>query len=212
MQRSSLREFVKRIPGARSSVRAFRNVFSKTTNPRLTILNALPKGGIGMEIGVHKGDFSRQLLEVAQPKVLHLVDPWEHKNDEIYKNAWYGGVAKGGPAELDARYMGVRQRFSSEIETGRVVLHRMYSDAALKTFDDNSLDWVYIDGNHIYEFVLNDLRYSWAKVHPGGLVCGDDYGSVGWWQDGVTRAVTEFTDELEIAANIVGNQFLLRVE
>lgn len=92
---------------------------------------------------------------------------------------------------MDERYAGVLARFDGEIGAGRVTVHRGQSDDGLRALADESLDWVYIDGNHLYEYVAQDLRLSLAKVKPGGLVTGDDYAEGGWWEGGVKRAVDE---------------------
>ena len=69
---------------------------------------------------------------------------------------------------------------------------RRDSESALSEFEDGSLDFVYIDGNHLYEFVKKDLELSLRKMKPGGYITGDDYSPGGWWKGGVKRAVDEF--------------------
>ena len=78
--------------------------------PREVVLHLLPKSSVGAEIGVHEGDFSAALLQVAQPKRLHLIDPWQHEPDETYKKAWYGGQVEDGQAGMDSRFQRVRER------------------------------------------------------------------------------------------------------
>mgnify|MGYP001594389417 CR=1 FL=1 len=58
-----------------------------------------------------------------------------------------------------------------------------------KLFDDNSLDFIFIDASHDYEFVKLDLEYWWPKLKKGGVFAGHDYF---WSPDGVGRAVNEF--------------------
>jgi hypothetical protein len=46
---------------------------------------------------------------------------------------------------------------------------------ALTDFKDGSLDFVYIDGNHDFRHVAEDL-FEWSKkVRSGGVVSGHDY-------------------------------------
>ena len=52
---------------------------------------------------------------------------------------------------------------------------RKASIDASKEYRDNSLDFVFIDGSHEYEDVLDDLRYWLPKVKPGGILAGHDY-------------------------------------
>jgi hypothetical protein len=152
----------------------------------------LPNQSVGAEIGVHIGDFSQQILNSVSPKELHLIDPWEHQTAEIYKTAWYGGGAKKGQIELDERYSSIFDRFEQNINAEQVKVHRGYSTDILKQFPNEYFDWVYIDGNHLYEFVKSDLELAIMKVKSGGYITGDDYTDGGWWKGGVKKAVDEF--------------------
>ena len=60
---------------------------------------------------------------------------------------------------------------------------RMTSYQASKMFSDNSLDFVYIDANHSYESVKEDLKVWYPKVTNGGYLFGDDYLGYDreWW-------------------------------
>jgi hypothetical protein len=112
---------------------------------------------------------------------------------------------------MDARFAGVTRRFAREIAAGTVVVHRSCSSDALAGFPDGHLDWIYIDGDHTYDFVWQDLLLAERKIKPGGLIAGDDYGTPGWWEDGVTRAVDAFVRERRVEDfRVVGNQFLVR--
>jgi hypothetical protein len=152
----------------------------------------LPKGSIGAEIGVHRGDFSAVILASVAPARLHLIDPWHYESSPTYDAAWYGGLAKGGQVEMDDRYESVLTRFAAEIEAGTVVVHRAESTSVFASLPDDYFDWVYIDGNHLYEYVRQDLEWSLRKTKVGGLITGDDYRDGGWWDGGVKRAVDEF--------------------
>jgi cephalosporin hydroxylase len=70
-----------------------------------------------------------------------------------------------------------------------VIVHHSAAAEAAAEFADEYFDWIYIDGNHQYEFVLLDLESYYPKVKAGGSIVGDDYGVEGWWRGGVTRAV-----------------------
>ncbi len=166
------------------------------TDPELRrfLLEMLPAGSVGVEIGVHQGDFSQALLDVVAPAHLHLIDPWKHEASDTYANAWYGGLAEQGQLEMDERHAAVLARFGREIQAGQVIVHRGQSEDVLLGMADDSLDWVYIDGNHLYEFVARDLELSLAKTRPGGFVTGDDYAGGGWWGGGVKRAVDELAE------------------
>ena len=161
---------------------------------RQFLLDMLPRHSVGAEIGVLSGNFSKQVLDSISPRQLHLIDPWEHQTSGEYKDAWYGGAAKRGQAEMDERYADVLTRFKRKIRSGQVQVHRGYSAAVLEQFPDHFFDWVYIDGNHLYEYVKKDLELSLRKVKLGGYITGDDYTEGGWWEGGVKKAVDELAE------------------
>lgn len=70
---------------------------------------------------------------------------------------------------------------------------RMTSEEAVKQYEDESLDFVLIDGSHEYEDVLFDITNWLKKVKPGCMLAGDDYE----W-GGVKRAVSELLPTAEI--------------
>ena len=156
---------------------------------RETVLSLLPKQGVGAEIGVWKGDFSARILAVAQPRMLHLIDPWQARTDASHAAAWYS-AARG--TDMDAVYEGVAERFATEITDRRMNLHRASSVDAMATLPDDCLDFIYVDGDHAYEAVREDLALARLKVRPGGLICIDDHMDGKWWGDGVIRATNEF--------------------
>lgn len=149
---------------------------------------------------------------MARPRRLHLIDPWQAVAGEDYEGARYGGKLAEGQAEMDARYASVLERFSRERAEGVVEVHRLPSVEVAERFADGELDFVYIDGNHRYEFVKADLEAYAPKVRSGGLLAGDDYGVRGWWEDGVTMAVDEFVRSRAVTVvSLEKLQFLLRL-
>jgi predicted O-methyltransferase YrrM len=66
----------------------------------------------------------------------------------------------------------------------------MSSLEAAAQFEDNSIDFVFIDAAHEYEFVKEDIAAWYPKVKPGGLFAGHDYN----WT-GVHKAVSEFSQQ-----------------
>ena len=50
-------------------------------------------------------------------------------------------------------------------------------------------DLIYIDGNHLKNYVKRDIKNSLKFLNKDGLIVLDDYAMTGWWKDGVTKAV-----------------------
>lgn len=173
-------------------IRKVKRTINPNSDPRNYLLSQMPKNGVCAEIGSWKGDFTQKILQKTSPKKITLVDPYMYVAD--YENAWYGG-SKGSQAMMDEIHDSVAERFKSQIQAGQVEIKRSPSKEGLLSFEDESLDWVYIDGDHTYEFVVEDLKASWGKVKVGGFITGDDYHDHGWWKDGVMKAVDEFIEE-----------------
>ena len=196
MRRVGLREL---------SIQRVRGALARRIHRR-QLISRLPRKAVGAEIGTWEGDFSAQLLQRAAPTRLYLIDPWEHRDEARYEKAFFGDRLPGGQAKMDAIHDGVCRRFREPIAAGRVVVLRARSTAAAEQV--TGLDWVYIDGDHTYEAVTDDLHAFYDLVTPGGVVAGDDYRLDGWWDEGVTRAVDEFVASKGLNLTVLGNQFL----
>ena len=178
---------------------------------RRFVLELPPRDSVCAEIGVWRGDFSAEILRVARPAKLHLIDPWTFFTGEAYHEARYGGKVATDQATMDDLHAGVLHRFARPIAEGVVEVHRCESGEATSRFPDGSFDWIYVDGNHLYEYARADLERYDPKVKHGGLIAGDDYGVPGWWEDGVTRAVDEFVEARGYeVVSLAANQFVLR--
>jgi len=73
--------------------------------------------------------------------------------------------------------------------------HEGFSKNILETFKDESFDWVYIDADHRYKAVKEDIEAAKFKVKPGGYLVFNDFARidrVGLGTFGVHQAVCEF--------------------
>jgi hypothetical protein len=134
-------------------------------------LNANGLNGDGVEIGVMNGTLSEIWLSVWKHRTYFMVDPWERQPADVYKE-------KTDNVDYDASYrncQGVASRFPG------VVLIKKYSVDASKDFQDASLDFAYIDANHSFESVWEDMNVWWPKVKSGGVLCGHDYEDYILW-------------------------------
>jgi hypothetical protein len=163
------------------------------------------------EIGVWKGDFSARILKVVRPSKLHLIDPWAFMTGPEYAGARYGGGVATDQEAMDELHAEVLRRFADEIARDVVEVHRCVPGAAAERSPDACFDWIHVDGNHLYDYVRDDLFRFDPKAKAGGLIAGDDYGASGWWEDGVTRAVDEFVDECSYdVVSLEAHQFVVR--
>lgn len=174
---------------------------------RKFLLEKMPQNSICAEIGVWKGVFTQKILNLVQPQELHLIDPWLFQKE--FPNRLYSGMIAQNQEDMDNIYESVVAKTKDK----NVIIHRNFSSNVLPKFADNYLDWIYIDGNHNYEFVKQDLELSVKKVKVGGFITGDDYN---WHpQDNcpVRKAVNEFiATGLVTVEEVRNNQFILRKE
>lgn len=118
---------------------------------------------IGAEIGVQEGIYSEMLL-LANPEVkLYGVDPWT-----FYSTARNFRKQR----HLDEHYATAVKRLTPY---KNYVIVKKSSMDAVKDFEDNSLDFVYIDADHEYLHVVQDIVEWSKKVKKGGIISGDDY-------------------------------------
>jgi len=175
-------------------------------NHRTELLNKLPKGSIGAEVGVWHGQFAQEILQRVNPQKLYLIDPWLF--DPNYPKAAWGGAQAKSQAEMEKLYRSVCLQFQND---KRVEIFRgQFAELAL-VIPARSLDWVYIDGNHSYPAVTRDLETAQFLVKDDGFITGDDFGVVGWWDNGVQKAVEDFLTIHPLhQLEILGDQFLIR--
>lgn len=83
----------------------------------------------------------------------------------------------------------LKKKLRREIEAGRCDVYATFSSTFAAVVEEKSVDVVYIDGNHEYEAVSQDIAAFSPKLRAGGILCGHDY--VKTWP-GVIRAVDEF--------------------
>ena len=118
----------------------------------------------GVEIGVAGGRFSETLM-MHHPEVkLYCVDPYK-AYDEYFDYVRQDRISDF-KISADERLKRFEGRFEFIIKP---------SQEAVKDFADESLDFVYVDGNHIFKYVVDDI-YEWSKkVKKGGIISGHDY-------------------------------------
>ena len=192
---------------ARRRWKNLRRHVSKKPDYRGDLLARVPRGGVCAEIGVWQGEFSSRILELTAPSKLHLIDPWAFQPE--FSARGYGGRVAKSQAEMDRLYERVRARFATR---ANVAIHRDTSTHGLGEFRDGFFDWVYIDGNHYYDYVREDLHLALQKVRPGGLITGDDYDWGALEGFPVRQAVHDFLRDHAIGneIQILGSQFLIK--
>ena len=121
----------------------------------------------GVEIGVDRGEYSEILLKNNPDLHLYSVDPWSAGEYE---------PGLSGVNEQQAYFDGCYEETVKRLAPYKnCAIVRKTSMDALADFEDNSLDFVYIDANHDFLNFTMDLHYWMKKVKPGGIISGHDY-------------------------------------
>jgi predicted O-methyltransferase YrrM len=120
---------------------------------------------VGVEVGSFRGHYANYILKNWNG-MLYMVDVWRELDWDAYTDTsnrnfedlvWYDAMKS---------IKGFEER---------ALMLRMYSNQASKLFADDSLDFVYIDANHKYEYVKEDIELWWPKIKSGGMISGHDY-------------------------------------
>jgi hypothetical protein len=123
---------------------------------------------VGCEVGVREGRNAWVMMQHIPGLKLYLVDPYrayEYVNKRK-RNRW-----KWHQPDMD------RMRFKAlrRLAQNDIVWFMLPSLEAVKYVEDGSLDFVYIDGDHRFEAVMQDILAWEPKVRKGGALSGHDY-------------------------------------
>ena len=117
------------------------------------------------EIGIDEGDMACDVIKATNLDLYVLVDP-----------------------EPKAKFYNFLKS-SYNILNPRILFMRMFSNESVKLIPDESLDLVFIDANHSYESVKEDIKIWKSKIRKGGILSGHDY------EHGVFKDVQKAVDD-----------------
>lgn len=146
---------------------------------RLELIAQIPKlpgPRVAVEVGTDRGEYAEQIAERWTGR-LWCIDPYRPTVDDI-SDPHTNRDRQADKAAAELRLA----RFPHAAIAVDTSLH------AAESFDEGTLDFVYIDPNH-YE-IRADLAAWWPKVKPGGIMAGHDI--TGEWEPWIRPAVEEF--------------------
>jgi len=111
---------------------------------------------IGVEVGIWEGEYTEKFCKEGIK--MYGIDPWKARGRQ-------------SQVQQDARCLRAIER----LKPYDCEVIRKRSAQCVTDFKDESLDFVYIDGDHSYRFVVEDIREWSKKVRKGGIVSGHDY-------------------------------------
>ena len=181
---------------------------------RKELIKYYKKNGIGVEVGVLFGQFSKEILELWNGK-LYMVDIWNDTNFGYIDNNNHINYEKNLPILKTLENL---RGFED-----RGIMIRTTSKEASLLFQNNSLDFVHIDANHSYESTKEDIELWYPKIKNGGIFSIHDYilypsyaesqyeknGKDKLYMNslfGVNKAVDEFCFKNKISKNLTTNE------
>lgn len=161
----------------------------------------LCKNLVGAEIGVFEGSFSDFLL-TKNPKKLYLVD--------IFEGVCGSGDVDGNNfkyIDLSKSFINLNEKYK---ENSNITLFKGASSLFFSTISDDFLDYIYIDGDHSYSGVLQDLEHARLKIKSNGYIFGHDYSinqnkTKEYYSFGVKQAVDEFCVKYNLCVESLAN-------
>ena len=151
----------------------------------------IPNATRGAEIGVWKGETSAAVLKEFPNLHLLCVDVWkEWKPGSVYYDK-HRDMGRYTQAEWDVIHTEAINNLKAS--GGKFSIRYQLSDRWIGDIPNGSLDFVFLDANHMYQEIKADIQ-NWApKVKSGGLVMGHDINGIwdrkGIW--GITKATHE---------------------
>lgn len=118
----------------------------------------------GVEIGTGRGEGSYLILEkCSNVKKLYTIDPFKEFND------WIGVIEQKDQDKFEAIAKINHAEFGERVE-----MIKKSSDEAVSMFEDNSMDFIFIDGDHSVQQVKQDCINYYPKLRSGGIFAVHD--------------------------------------
>ena len=144
-----------------------------------------PENGIVIEVGSWLGKSAIFMAEQIAKRGIKVkfdcIDIWEYTDDDPFY------------LDLIKKHGNVYNVFLDNISdcgcNDLINPIKMESHIAADLYDNESVDFVFIDANHHYDFVMRDIECWYPKVKSGGVIAGHDYDQN---HNGVIKAVSEF--------------------
>ena len=181
---------------------------------RKELIKYYNKGGIGVEVGVLFGQFSKEILELWDGK-LYLIDIWNDTD--------FGYIDNNNHIHYENNLPILKTIENLKGLEDRGIMIRSTSKEASLLFQNESLDFVHIDANHSYDSTKEDIELWYPKVKEGGIfsvhdyILYDDYLNLPYQDNGkdkfytntifgVNKAVDEFCFENKISKNLTTHE------
>lgn len=155
------------------------------------VIDKIPDNAVLVESGCYKGNTTHhwieKLLESKKNFKFYAIDNWLFEN--------------------------VTEKFSDNFKVfketmGDLVEHiniiKSDSLEAIKLFDDESVDFLFLDDSHVYQHVTKQIGMWLPKLKDTSILAGDDY-----YSPDVSRAVADYFDKKDVHSLYNNSGFLV---
>ncbi len=154
---------------------------------------------------IHKEDFKYiglDLFEKSEENKSEIIPNTDFKNP--LKQIYFKYIKRQDPYSLEA-VNNLLKKFKDNVH-----LIKGNSNLILKKIDMGKIDFVFVDGGHDYNTVMNDLNHCKEVINLNGTVLCDDYNLS--YAPGVKRAIDEFVKNNNFKCEIICENRFAKIE
>jgi len=150
-----------------------------------------------VEIGSYQGESTIIFSEYFKNSKVFAVDFWTNHYDDRELS-----INRFNMTDIEKNFDTITKDYSNIIKI------KMESKNFSNIIADKSIDFIYIDGDHTYNGIYNDILNWKTKIKNGGFIGGHDYNDIN--KDTIIKAVEEFFPNDKI--NTVGPSWLIKIK
>ena len=154
---------------------------------------------------IHGNDFQYiglDLFEMTSENISEVIPNTEFSNP--LKKFYFKFIKRQDPYSISA-VQDLLKKFQNNVN-----LIKGNSNIILKKIDMSKIDFVFLDGGHNYETVLNDLNCCNDVVKNNGVILCDDYDLT--YAPGIKKAIDKFVVENSFNCEIICNNRFAKIE
>jgi SAM-dependent methyltransferase len=149
------------------------------------------------EIGIGYGTHAKSIIKNTNLEKLYLIDPMRFYENDLFATDVISQEADIPGNNFNELYALIQEELLPW-EDKLVFIRKPSLEVSVEDIPDESLDCIFIDGDHKYKAVLADLNFWWKKLRHGGQILGDD-----WWINDVQKAVIDFSLNIQVPFDLL---------
>ena len=154
---------------------------------------------------IHKNDFNYvglDLFSINDQNSHETIPSTSFSNP--FKKFYFSIIKRQDPYSIEA-VKDLLSKFKNNVH-----LIQGNSNSILKKIDMSKIDYVFLDGGHHYDTVMNDLNSCIEVLENNGTILCDDYDLT--YAPGVKKAIDEFVDKNKLECEILFNYRFAKIE